>query len=85
MSGAYTGVLNGTGENNRVTLTINLLSGGTITFNSSGQVLKTQLEFANYPTSYIQTTQSGGVTRAQTGISISNLYTNGITSSQGGT
>lgn len=84
MSGAYTGVLNGSGTNTRVTLNFELSTGGTVLFTSSGQVLKAQLEFGYYPTSYIQTPGNGGVNRLQDSISVIDLYTKGITSSAGG-
>lgn len=85
VTGGYTVTLNGSGTNTRVGVSFTPTPGVTTTFTASGQVLKAQLEFGYYATSYIKSNQVGGTSVAQDKISISNLFTNGITSSAGGT
>lgn len=85
VTGGYNVTLNGSGTNARVGVNFTPTPGVTTTFTASGQVLKAQLEFGYYATSYIKSNQVGGTAIAQDKISISNLFTNGITSSAGGT
>lgn len=88
-SGAASGTLNGTGANNRVSVTITA-STTLITLIVTGSVLFLQFEGtgganpANYPTSYIPTT-STAVTRNATSFTRSNIYTNGLIGASGGT
>lgn len=88
-SGAASGTLNGTGANNRVSVTITAAT-TTITLTVSGTVTLLQYEGtagsnpASYATSYIPTT-GAAVTRTSTNFTRSNIYTNNLISSAGGT
>ena len=71
LSGAYGGTLNGTGTNNRVSLTFTPTAGN-LTLTVSGSVTNWQLEAGSNATSYIPTV-SGSVTR-----NADNISKNGI-------
>ena len=66
LSGAFSGTLNGTGANNRVTLTFTPTAGN-LTLTVSGSVTNWQLEAGSNATSLIPTT-TGSVTRNADGI-----------------
>ena len=83
LSGAYGGTLNGTGTNNRVTLSFTPTAGN-LTLTVSGTVTDWQLEAGSNATSLIKTV-SGSVTRNADAISKSGIYTNGLITSDGGT
>ena len=83
LSGSYTGVLNGVGNNTRVVLTFTS-STGSVLLTKSGNVTKAQLELSNFPTGYIRT-QGTIVTRAAGAVSIGNLNLSEATSSTQGT
>lgn len=83
LSGSYTGVLNGLGNNTRAVLTFTG-SVGTLLLTKSGIVTKAQLELSSFPTSYIRT-QSTTVTRAVPSASTANLNLANATSSTQGT
>lgn len=75
LSGAATGTLNGTGTNNRVSLTVTATAAST-TLTVTGSITNVQFEAGAYASSYIPTT-SGAVTRAAdvgfiNGLNISN-------------
>ena len=71
LSGAYSGTLNGTGANNRVSLTFTPTAGN-LTLTVSGSVINWQLEAGSNATSLIKTV-SGSVTRNADVISNTNV------------
>ena len=83
LSGVATGTLNGTGANNRVTLTFTPTA-GSLTLTVSGSVTNWQLEAGSYATTLINTT-SATATRVGDYFRRSNIRTNGLISASGGT
>jgi hypothetical protein len=83
LSGVATATLNGTGANNRVTLTFTPTA-GSLTLTVSGSVTNWQLEAGSYATTLIDTT-SATATRLVDTFSRNNIYTNGLISASGGT
>jgi hypothetical protein len=83
LSGVATGTLNGTGANNRVTLTFTPTA-GSLTLTVSGSVTNWQLEVGSYATTLIDTT-SATATRLGDYFRRSNIRTNGLISASGGT
>lgn len=83
LSGAFSGTLNGTGANNRVTLTFTPTA-GSLTLTVSGSVTNWQLETGSYATTLIDTT-TASATRLPDTFTRNNIYTNGVISSSGGT
>jgi hypothetical protein len=83
LSGVATATLNGTGANNRVTLTFTPTA-GSLTLTVSGSVTNWQLEAGSYATTLIDTT-SATATRLADSFTRNNIYTNGLISASGGT
>ena len=83
LTGAFIGTLTGTGANNRVTLTFTPTAGSLI-LTVTGTVTNAQLEAGAFATSLIPTV-SGSVTRNADQFLRSNIYTNGLITSAGGT
>lgn len=83
LSGAYSGTLNGTATNNRVSLTFTPTAGN-LTLTVSGTVTNWQLEAGSNATSVIKTVL-GSVTRNTDVITKSNVFSENIITSNGGT
>jgi len=83
LSGTFSGLLAGTGASNRVSLTFTPTA-GSLVLTVNGTCTNGQLETGSYATSYIPTTTST-VTRNRDIMSRSNIYTNGLITSAGGT
>jgi hypothetical protein len=83
LSGVATATLNGTGANNRVTLTFTPTA-GSLTLTVSGSVTNWQLEAGSYATTLIDTTNAAA-TRLVDTFTRNNIYTNGLISASGGT
>lgn len=83
LSGAYSGNLNGTGANNRVSLSFTPTAGN-LTLTVSGTVTNWQLEAGSNATSVIKTVL-GSVTRNTDVITKSNVFSENIITSNGGT
>lgn len=82
LSGAFVGTLNGTGANNRVSLTFTPTAGN-LTLTVSGSVTNWQLEAGSNATSLIKTI-SGSVTRNADLITLGSLFTKNIVTNNGG-
>lgn len=83
LTGVHTATLTGTGANNRVTLTFTPTA-GSLTLTVAGTVTNAQLEAGAYATSYIPTV-AATATRNADSFSLSNIYTNNLITSSGGT
>lgn len=82
-SGTYVGTLVGTGTNNRVSLTFTPTTGNLV-LTVTGSCTNGQVETGGYATSYIPTVATT-ITRNADIISRSNIFTNGLITSAGGT
>jgi len=83
LSGVAIATLNGTGANNRVTLTFTPTAGSLI-LTVTGTVTNWQLEVGSYASTLVTTT-TASATRVADSFSRNNIFTNGLITSSGGT